>query len=91
MTNKRTGKWVGAARNRWPLGRGVAIYMRPETARRHLEAGERLGDRMIAAGALIRRVLHDLFAPLDIGKPANGRNAEPKTLDRIEPLKDKAA
>lgn len=91
MTNVVTGKWVGARRDRWPIGRGVAICMRPEVARHHLEAGARLGDRMIAAGAAIRRVLRDLFAPLDFGKPANGRQAERTDLGRAEPREDEAA
>ena len=88
MTNIVNGKWVGAKQNRWPIGRGVAIYIRPEKARRHLEAGARLGRRVGAARAVVRRVLHDLFAPLDIGKPAN---AESEAPDRIQPRQDKAA
>ena len=80
-----TGKWVGVARDRWPLGRGVAIYMRPKKATRYLDAGVRLGDRMIAVGTVIRRVLHDLFAPLDVGQPANGCCTKPTHLELQEP------
>lgn len=91
MTNVVNGKWAGAKKDRWPIGRGVAIYMRPETAERHLDAGVRLGDRMIAVGTAIRRVLHDLFAPLDITKPAKEGRAEPAVEEPAKPRWDKAA